>query len=69
MKLFGRTVEVEEVELERGADGSFGPCYFCAAPVTEGSDLAVLLVERLDPKGDPIKAVCHGACAERARRI
>jgi hypothetical protein len=26
----------------------------------------VLVVERINPEGDPIHAVCHGACAEHA---
>ena len=51
------------------ADGSYGPCYLCAAPVTPESDFAYLIISRVNPKGDPIHAVCHGSCAERARRI
>ena len=71
MKLFGgpqtRTVK-DRFNLKRQPDGSFGSCYFCGASVHRGEDLAVLAVERIDPSGDPIHAVCHGACAERAGR-
>jgi len=51
------------------ADGSYGRCYFCAAPVRRESDFAHLIVSRVNPKGDPTHAICHGTCAERARRI
>jgi hypothetical protein len=72
MKLFGgketKTVK-DSFTLERQPDGSFGACYFCGAGVRQGDGLAVLAVERIDPAGDPIHAVCHSACAERARRI
>jgi len=78
MKLFGKPhVKGEGVEFEikarvgfsLEADGSYGRCYFCAAPVTPESDFAFLMVRRVNPKSDPMLAVCHGACAERARRI
>ena len=73
MKLFGSAPGEKKIEdrfkLERQPDGSFGACYFCAASVRQGEDFAVLAVERLDPSGEPIHGVCHGACAERARRI
>ena len=72
MKLFARpnAKRVEDrFELKRQPDGSFGACYFCGASVRRGEDLAILAVERIDPSGDPIHSVCHGACAERARRI
>jgi hypothetical protein len=69
MKLFGRQIGVDSMTLELGSDGSAGPCYFCGASVVQGSDLAILYVDRLDPKGDPIQAVCHGSCAEQARHL
>ena len=70
MKLFGKArIETDTVTLEPGSDGALGCCYFCGAPVDPGLDVAVLIVERLDPKGDPIRAACHGNCAARARRI
>jgi hypothetical protein len=62
-------INTDHFHVEFGGDGAAGPCYFCGAEVTRGSDFALLMVERIDPKGDPIHAVCHGACAERARRI
>jgi hypothetical protein len=72
VKLFGdrqsKTFN-DEFELEQQPDGSFGACYFCGASVRSGEDFAVLAVERIDPSGDPIHSVCHGACVERAREI
>jgi len=50
-------------------DGSLGACYFCGATVRRKEDFAILAVERVEPTGEPIHSVCHGACAERAKRI
>jgi hypothetical protein len=68
MKLFGRRWDVD-VELEVGSDGSAGPCYFCGGAVVDGSDFAIMVVERINPKGEPTHAACHGACVERAHRL
>jgi hypothetical protein len=66
----GRRAQVtDNWELVLQPDGSFGACYFCGATVRRGEDFAVLAVERIEPRGEPIHAACHGACAERARRI
>ena len=69
MKLFGKRVDRREdaFELKVEPDGTAGTCYFCGASVMPTEDFAVLMVERIEPKGEPIHAVCHGACAERAR--
>ena len=56
-------------ELKVQPDGTVGDCYFCGGGVRRTEDFAVLVVERVEPKGDPIHAVCHGACAERAKGI
>jgi hypothetical protein len=70
MKLLGRRVRrvrhKDQVTVKVRRDGTAGPCYFCGAAVVRGSDFAVFIVERINPEGDPIHAVCHGACAERA---
>ena len=57
----------DHFELKVQPDGTLGACYFCGAGVRRGEDFAVLVVERVEPKGDPIHAVCHGACADRAK--
>jgi hypothetical protein len=54
-------------ELQMQPDGTVGECYFCGAGVRRGEDFAVFVVERVEPKGEPIRAVCHGACADRAK--
>jgi hypothetical protein len=56
-------------ELKVQPDGTVGECYFCAAPVKRGEDFAVMVVERVEPKGDPIHAVCHGQCVDEASRV
>jgi hypothetical protein len=56
-------------ELTMQPDGTLGECYFCGSGVRRGEDFAVLVVERVEPKGDPIRAVCHGDCADRARGL
>jgi hypothetical protein len=67
MKVFGRRIDADSVTVERDSDGTFGPCYFCGATVSPSSDFAILIVERVDPEGEPIHAACHGSCAEHAR--
>jgi len=69
VKLFGLRIKAESnaMVVRSGPDGIFDPCYFCGGTVTRGSDCAALMVERIDPKGDPIHAVCRGSCAESAR--
>jgi hypothetical protein len=71
VSLFGKPkVEKREdrFELKAQPDGTLGQCYFCSAGVRLGEDSAVLMVEPV-PKGDPIHAVCHGACVERAKSL
>jgi hypothetical protein len=41
------------------------PCWFCGADVAPGEG-ATLVVEPFGA-GDPMRGVCHVACAERAR--
>ncbi|HEY8409304.1 MAG TPA: hypothetical protein VIK66_15095 [Gaiellaceae bacterium] len=56
-------------ELKVQPDGTVGECYFCGVSVKRGEDFAVMVVERVEPKGEPIHAVCHGTCAERAKGL
>jgi hypothetical protein len=70
MKLFGKPGVKEasdRFELKAGPDGSLGECWFCGSTVTMGEDSAVMFVERVPVPKDPIHAVCHVACAQRAK--
>ncbi len=58
--------------LKSGADGKIHEdCWFCREDIAwekgKGDPACALIIAPLEPGGEPTEAVCHAACADRAK--